>query len=185
MSRGMPGRVDPAPAGHVRHAPVVRQGSDAGAEIARAIGVGDRHERHHPLADRRIRRRIIGLAGQMGQLQPVGVDRHVPVLEQFWKGADMIEVAVRQDDRLRPAVLAEAVRGDLQDRAGRASQAAIDQHPRSGRAAQVDVDKQKAQPGQIRSRLVHRDRNCHAVHPNKKGAGAHTRRRIRSPERQR
>ena len=28
----------------------------------------------------------------------------------------------------------------------------------------------KPQPGQIRSRLVHRDRNCHGVHPKKRGS---------------
>lgn len=71
------------------------------------------------------------------------VDRHVPVLGQFHRSADMIEVTVGEDDRSRSRLLAETRLGRLHGLLLRVGHAGVDQHPlcRSvGAADEIHVD---------------------------------------------
>ncbi|GMA75319.1 hypothetical protein GCM10025880_17360 [Methylorubrum aminovorans] len=61
--------------------------------------------------------------------EAVGVDGDVPLLRQILQHADMVEMAVGQDDGRRPGALAEAGGGGVADRRLRARNAGIDEDP--------------------------------------------------------
>jgi len=68
---------------------------DPVAQIPRAIRHETREKREGS-ADRRIRRRIARSTRQIGQLQTVGENRHIPTLGELQRRARMIEMAVRE-----------------------------------------------------------------------------------------
>jgi hypothetical protein len=81
-----------------------------------------------------------------------------PMPRECPQRTDVIEVAVREQDVLRPRVFAEAVRDFANDRARRAAEPRIDKAPviRPRFADEVDVDDQMAKAGDIRRNLVQR-----------------------------
>jgi NAD(P)H-binding len=128
------------------------------AGVGRVLQVSALGHGHQTAADGRIARRVGRAPAQVGKLERVGVDGRIPLVRQIFQRPDMIEVAMRQDDRCRPRLGPKAFSGRALDQALRAGQASIDQHPgpvASLAGAEEDhVDDAEAPIGEIRQHLV-------------------------------
>jgi hypothetical protein len=63
--------------------------------------------RHHATAHARVRREIIRAPGQERQFEFVRIHGHLPPAQQRFDRANMIEMAVREDNRFRRAIRSE------------------------------------------------------------------------------
>ncbi len=66
----------------------------------------------------------------------------------------MVEVAVRQDDRLGSGALAESLLSRLDDVVGTAGNAGVNQDPAILCAPQIEVDEQVSHPDEIGSDII-------------------------------
>src|SRR3954467_8764703 len=96
----MSGCVNPAPSREGRQSSVRRQFAYITADVDRVTRVQARHPRHHAATDRRIRRWIRAFAGRVWKFLAMSVNRYVPVAQQGIQRSDVIEVSVRQNDRV-------------------------------------------------------------------------------------
>ncbi len=149
------GRMHPAPAGHRRNAAVGGQRPDATTEVNGAARIEAGQKGHRAPSDGRIGRRIARLPGEVGHLQLMGVDRHVPKVGQFRQCPDVIEMAMRQDDGRRPRLRAEALRRRTSNPWRTQNQSGVHHCPgaigRLMRADEVEVDDGQLHACHVRS----------------------------------
>src|SRR5947209_3436464 len=65
-------------------------------------------EKSHRAADSWIGRRVIRFAGEVRKLEPMRVDRHIPLHSEWQHRTSVIEMSVSQRDRFRSRAGAEA-----------------------------------------------------------------------------
>jgi hypothetical protein len=82
-----------------------------------------------------------------------GVDGDVPALRQLADGADVIDVAMRQDDRGGTRPVAEAALGLTDDRPVGGGEPGVDEHPAPvpglRRPHEIDVDDRQLETGHV------------------------------------
>src|SRR4051794_28430777 len=101
VTGGMSGSVHPAPAGKGRNGSVYRKFANACSEVDWSSRIQRCHARHDAAADRWVRTGIRALACYVRKFLAMRVHRHPPGFKQVIDCADVIEMCVREDDRLR------------------------------------------------------------------------------------
>lgn len=86
--------------------------------IDRPAGVEGGEEGHDAAVDEGVGRWVGAAAGEIGQLEGVGVDGGIPELGEVGEAADVVEMAVGEDDGRGAGVMAEAEGGGRADAAG-------------------------------------------------------------------
>src|SRR5436305_462838 len=108
-------------------------------------------EKSHRAADSRIWRGIIRFAGEIGKLEPMGVDRHIPLHSEWQHRTSVVEMSVSQHDRLRSRTRAEARLSRFENLVRATRQSGVHQYPRpAGPADEIDIHETDRQPADIR-----------------------------------
>ena len=100
-------------------------------------------------ADRRVLWRILGAAGEIGQLERMGVHRDIPVTRERIHVAAVVEVSVREKDGRRFRPRSEAALGGSPNEAAEARKSRVDQHPVTDGSHQVRVDESGRDPDDV------------------------------------
>src|SRR5918997_5031279 len=131
VAGGVTRRVQPAPAGEAQHT-TGGQGVQPVAEVVAVV----RHEPGHlghGAPHRRVARRVVRPPREVRHLQVVGVERHVPLAGEVPRRAGVVEMPVREEDRLWPRTLPEPELDRPADVASRPLEAGVYEQPGSAR----------------------------------------------------
>src|ERR1017187_4584180 len=107
MARGVAGSPDGLPTREARYGLPGFQGGDPRSQVDSAGGEesGNASEESRRA---QIERRIVGLTGEVGEFQGVGIDGDAPGIGQRGGRSGVIEMAVREQDGAGAAAAAEA-----------------------------------------------------------------------------
>src|SRR3954454_11945253 len=108
MARRVTRRMYPLPTRHDRQVSVSGQLSKPAADVDGTPREEPRKRRHQSAADARVRRRVLLATIQIGMLQHMSINWHVPTLGQVGQCAHVIEVPMRQNNGIGAASVSES-----------------------------------------------------------------------------